>query len=486
LLSEITWRARKATKKAEALLGAGRYVDMGLRIYVVRRHAKGAIVIPGLAPVVSLRSVDFGGVYDRLLRKYVGPSERPRIWYANERAIDLIVHGSELPPGLLAYGGMGCGKTTGILAPWLVVRMLEFAKYAPIEIGGTAPTDPRLEEYITAVKRCMRADWYTYNDKKHLFRCRNGVKMRLLGTAPRSASQGSKIQSWNWGAVGIDELQDSIDEYKNILARGRRAPGGVYKRAATVTAKESPGWREFRDRIKASGQWAVSHFEGQTNPFVWPAYWDGLKSEYSERDYKRIVLAQDVGPERAVYSAFTRDDNVRPVPQVGAKDVTYSRVNAAALVGHDPGTLQDVSLVLKCFRVREGRGYAEHWYVIDEVTSPQSTTEEHVLQVRKQLQEVHDLQWPGEDEPKVLVRCDPQGDSDQRTDRSVYTTWRQAGFHIKSAAYSVSANGQKVTPKGRVPKEPDLRRERQAPPLHRLRREPQASGAQARGGARDE
>ena len=44
--------------------------------------------------------------------------------------------------------------------------------------------------------------------------------------------------------------------------------------------------------------------------------------------------------------------------------------------------------------------------------------------------------------PKVLVRCDPMGDSDSRTPTSVYATWKQAGFQIKSAAYNKRGEGK--------------------------------------------
>jgi hypothetical protein len=442
--AEITLRARRAVAKAESLLGPDRFVDMGLRLHVVRHHPKGAEVIPGLAPVASLRHVDFGGVYDRLRKRYVGPSKKPRIWYANERAIELIEHGDKLPNGILAYGGMGSGKTTGILAPWTVVRMLEFAQYAPIEIGGTAPTDPRLEEYVEALKQCMRPDWYRYNEKKHLFTCRNGVRIRLIGTAKRSAAQGSKIQGWNWGACGSDELEDSTDENLNIDARGRRAPKGEYKRLATVTAKDSSAWRELRDELKASKEWKVFHFEGPTNPFVWPIYWKKFASKCSRREYLRVVMGREVPSENALYGDFDREENVQPLPQVGARDITRSITGYDGLLGHDPGVIYDVSILLKAFRVKR----QVQWWVIAEYTTKRSTTDRHIRYVKKRLQKDHRLQLKGDDEPKVLVRCDPQGDSDNSTDRSVYIAWRQEGFMVKSAAYT-----KKGQPQGRVPRD---------------------------------
>jgi len=419
-----------------------RYVDFGVRLHVVQHDPHhGVEVIPGMAPVVSTAVHEFGGLLDTRTLQWVGPSERPRIWYASEAQAKLLLQ-QEGAPKVLCFGGMGAGKTR-TLAPWLLLRALELTGLG-VELGGTAPTHERLGMLVEALGELMPASWFTYRAKDRLFLLRNGVRIRLVATTPRSAALGSPIQGWSWAACVSDEIQDSMGADADIEARGRKAPKGVYRRFCTATQKESPEWRTFRDRKKSTGNWAVERLEGSSNAFVWPAYWESLRDEYDDRTYRRLVLAQDVGPERAVYPSWSRDDNLRPVPQVGARDITHARVGAHGLVGHDPGTLQDVSLLLKCYSVRG----EDHWYVVDEITTHQTTAEEHVAVVRKRLQERWDLQWPGEDEQKVLVRCDPQGDSDNKTDRSVYTTWRLAGFAIKSAAYT-----PKGQPKGRVPKD---------------------------------
>ena len=442
MLSETTWRLRRAVQEATSLVHGDRYVDFGVRVHVVKHDPHhGAEVIPGMAPVVSVATHERGGILDSRTMRWVGETKQPRIWYASEAQAALLFPPRGAPK-TLCFGGMGAGKTR-TLAPWLLLRALELTGLG-VELGGTAPTSERLGMLTEALGELMPESWYTYRAKERLFLLRNGVRVRLVATTPRSAALGSPIQGWSWAASVSDEIQDSIAANADIEARGRRAPGGVYRRFCTATAKDSPEWRTFRDRLKSTGNWGIERLEGSSNAFVFPAFWESLKSEYDERTYKRLVLAQDVGPERAVYPAWDRDANLRPVPQVGARPITHTRVGADALVGHDPGTLQDVSLLLRCYRVKD----EEHWYVEDEWTTSQTTTEEHALHVRSALQQKHDLLWPGEDEPKVLVRCDPQGDSDNKTDRSVYTVWRQAGIKILSAAYT-----PKGQPRGRVPKD---------------------------------
>ena len=442
MLSETTWRLRKALAEADGLVHGNRYVDMGVRVHVVRQDLEhGVETVAGTPPVVSVGTHEVGGMLDSRTLRIVGKSLKPRVWYASEAQARLLF-GLGTAPKVLCYGGMGAGKTR-TLAPYLLLRALELTGRC-VELGGTAPTIERLGMLTEALAELMPADWYTYRAKERLFLLRNGTRIRLVATTPRSAALGSPCQGWTWAASVSDEVQDQIAANADIEARGRRAPGGIYRRFCTATAKDSPEWRTFRDHLRSTGNWSIERLDGPSNAFVWPAYWESLKQELDARTYQRLVLAMDVGPERSVYPAYSRDDSVRPVPELGARDVTRQRVGAAGLVGHDPGTLQDVSLLLKCYEI----GGTDCWFVVDEITTSQTTTEDHVLTVQRRLQERWDLQWPGEDEPKVLVRCDPQGDSDNKTDRSVYTTWRLNGFEIKSAAYT-----PKGQPKGRVPKD---------------------------------
>jgi len=407
---------------------------MGVRIHVVQRDLeRGVEVISGMAPVVSIATHDVGGIWDCQLGRYVGPSDDPKIWYASERAIDLILHGDEFPRAILAHGAMGSGKTRGVLAQWVVLQCLRMAEFAPIEGGLTAPTDGRLEEAMGAIRGLMRADWYTYYAHSHLLRMRCGVTVRGLGTARRSASQGSRIQGWNWAFHAGDEIQDQVGENANIEARGRRAPHGIYRRLATATAKDTSEWRSLRQHLLGSGQWAERKLEGPSNPFTWPAYWESLKASMSEREYRQMVLAETLGPERAVYPAFDREHHLRPRPQVGARDVTLEKVGAAALLGHDPGASIDVTLMLKCYRIGHR---LDQWFVVDEWTTTGTTTQEHALHVRRLIREKWDIQWPEEDMPKAIVRCDPQGHTDAKTSENVYKIWKLAGFKIKSAVYN--------------------------------------------------
>jgi hypothetical protein len=164
-----------------------------------------------------------------------------------------------------------------------------------------------------------------------------------------------------------------------------------------------------------------------------------------------------------VYTAWDREQNLRPVPQIGAEDVTAEVLapwgrNLSVLVGHDPGKLYDVSLLLKAYRLRGQRRHS--WWVVDELTTSQTTTEQHVVELLKVARDrwgCNQLDWRGnaaEHGPRVFVRADPysnSGNDASAPDRSVYTIFRKAGLSILPAAMSASPAG--MTKAARVPKD---------------------------------
>jgi hypothetical protein len=189
----------------------------------------------------------------------------------------------------------------------------------------------------------------------------------------------------------------------------------------------------------------------------------------SPREFRRRYGAEDLPPDSATYPSWSRESNLihlgaRTVGR-GWVDVTERELkpwgNFQALVGHDPGTLCDVSLILKAYDVgRSAPGqngkqvsYTQTiWLVVDEITTESTTTEQHVAELLERAGERFGLNrrdWQGRsvEGPKMLVRADPYGNNDARPDRSCYTIFRNAGITIHPAAYT---NG--TTKPGRIPK----------------------------------
>ncbi len=256
--------------------------------------------------------------------------------------------------------------------------------------------------------------------------------------------------------------------------RGRTAPGGVYRQLCTATAKDTPKWRTARDALKAARQpngapvWHVARMEGPTNPFVHPSFWVKMEKTLPRRVYLRVVLAQDVSSEFATYPHWDRGRHLQPIPLIGATDVTAQVLsrwgpNNVVLAGHDPGRLQDVTTFYKAYRLNAramnqlGLRPSHHiWWCVGELTTPQTTTAQHIEALKPKIREwgCYQLDYKGRvrrDSPRCLFRIDPYGNSDNRTDISV-KQWFQRKHLI-----AINAADRQGINKGRIPKDPGIK-----------------------------
>lgn len=403
----------------------------------------------------------FGAVIDTRTYEWVEESPNPVVWLVSEEQRRLILHGDDLPLQIICEGAEGAGKTTGVLARWNILRAIERAGQH-LEFGCVAPTQARLERVRQALAEAMPPEWYSYRQRDWLFRFALGHQLRLVSAHRASEAEGSPVQGYDWGGGSGDEVQDQLHIVEDVRARGRRAPGGLFPMMLTATVKGTPQYRSFRARWAKTRRCGVQRLSGFENPYVAPEYWEARKHELTDREYRRRVLAQDVGPERALYPTWDRSQSLRPVPQLGVEDVTAQVLaglgpRLSLLAGHDPGKLFDVTLLLKAYRVAGERRHA--WWVVDEITTELTTTEQHTLALMPRVRDTwgcNQLDWrkqPSETSGRVLVHADPYSDSgndEKHPDKSVYTVLRRAGLIVLPAATVASVEKVKV---GRVPKE---------------------------------
>jgi len=450
-VSSLAWQRRAVERKIlDDADESDRYVDMGVLLSVVEMDLKAGFELePGKPPVKIVRQHRLGGMLDTWTRKIVGPSARPRYWQCSTQQEPLILHDAAQPVWTLIQGSEGAGKTV-TLAMWLYCRVLEHCGHDR-EIGVTAPVFARLGHVKKAIATLWDPKWYRWKERDQSYRFRAGPLVQLVSAHQQSENAGSPIQGANWVACASDELQDHFDREADIVARGRSAPGGIYKRLCTSTFKDSSEWRTFRDVASKAPDWRVAKLLGLDSPFVWPKHWERFRANgITAREYQRRVLAMDVGPEAQLYHTFRRTDdqgapaNVSPIP-LRAEDVTaevlapYGR-NMRVLIGHDPGQRQHVSEFLKAYRYPGDKTI--RWFVVDEITTPDATVEAHVAQVLKRLREqwsCNQLDWKGRvdtESAQALVRIDPHTRSgDAHPGQDVYTRWRAAGLIAKAAAY---------------------------------------------------
>jgi len=454
-VSSLAWKRRAIERQIEADADeSDRFVDMGVLLSVVEMDLQNGLELePGKPPVRIVRQHRLGGMLDTWTRQIVGPSARPRYWQCSPQQEPLILHDAAQPVWTLIQGSEGAGKTV-TLAMWIYCRVLEHCGHDR-EIGVTAPVFARLGHVKKAIATLWDARWYRWKERDQSYRFRAGPLVQLVSAHQQSEDAGSPIQGANWVACASDELQDHHDREADIVARGRSAPGGVYKRLCTSTFKDSTEWRNFRDTASKAPDWRVVKLLGLDSPFVWPRHWERFKANgITLREYQRRVLAMDVGPEAQLYHCWARSvdgapGNLRPIP-LGAVDVTAQVMapwgrNISVLIGHDPGKRQHVSLFLKAYQFVDDihRGdMRPRWFVVDEVTTPDSTVEAHVADVLKRTR----VRWkcnllnfdgrPSVDSPVALVRIDPHTrTSNAHPGQDFYTIWRKAGFVAKAAAY---------------------------------------------------
>lgn len=483
VLTASTYRRREFQRWLdEETASPDRYVDAHVQLHVVRKDPAGKETQPEVLEVV--RTHHFGGWIDtqwtppRLMTECArGPGVT---WYCSEDQEPVILHGAKCrdeetgkpcdwcesrpavtPAGSLALGGMGAGKTTaGVM--WTGLRWLEHIGTGE-EGGITAPTDTRIDLVLREMFNLFPSSWYRYSSARQIVTMCEGTLLRAVSTHKQSAAQGSRIQGFNWSFWFGDEMQDQIEEHVNIEARLRSAKGGAGKRLATATSKNSPDWRTWRDGLAAI-DWLSHQMIGTNSPFVAAEHWEKFRRGTSPNNYKRLVLAQDLPSELSEYPEWSREHNLILVPQLGWTDVTENELkaygaNRALLGGHDPGTLWDVTLLLRAYvknqhldayRRNKARPF---WVVRAEINTEQSTTEHHIAKLLEYAWANHLNQRDSNGRPslyskQMLVRADPAGNNDNRTDKSVYTQFANAGIHIKPAAYNATNDGH-----GRVPKD---------------------------------
>jgi hypothetical protein len=450
VLTNTAYRRRSIVREfANDVEATDRFVDIGVTLHVVRASPDGQQLIPGARPMVILRTYHFGGILDtkqdppRIVDGPDGISQNPQVWYCSEDQEPIILHADTAPVGELALGGMGAGKTTaGVI--WLYLRWLENLG-TRLEGGVTAPTETRLSLVFNELFRMWPTSWWSYNSESKIITLADGFRIRGVSTHRQSASQGSRLQGFNWLFWLGDELQDQTREFVDIQARLRAKADGQAKRLATATAKDAPEWRTLKDGLVESGDWTLHTLLGPRSPFVHPEHWERMKRATTDRDYRRLVLAEDLPSESRLYSSFSRTQNVCPIP-LGARKITsivLSRKTGdrrdALLIGHDPGAAKSGSVWLDAYEVPGRRGEVL-WWVRGELFTLHETVEQHATKAMAKTRSEFGCNVRADAE-MAHVRCQPLGSAEDKPDMSVFAIWKRIGFNIKAAQYSKTGQG---------------------------------------------
>jgi hypothetical protein len=450
VLTQTAYRRRQIVNEwSNEVESTERYVDIGVHLRIVRADPKGEILVPGGQPMIVVGERDYGGILDtkasppHILEGESGWSQHPQEWLCSEDQFHIIAHDDSEPIGKLALGGMGAGKTTaGVI--WIYLRWLENIGSRK-EGGITAPTETRLSTVMNELFSLFPPKWRTYNSETKIVTMCDGFRWRGVSTHRQSASAGSRLQAFNWIAILMDELQDQVEEFVHAMARLRSKVDGHSKRMATATAKDTPTWRDLKDNILGSGDWQLHTLLGPSSPFVHQDHWERMRRMTSERDYRRLVLAEDLPSESRLYHAFDRKENLRPIP-LGARKITsivLSRKTGeqqdALLIGHDPGAAKAGSVWLDAYEV-PGRKGEVLWWVRAELFTLHATHEQHAVQAMDITRKQFGVNIRPDSE-RAHVRTQPLGQAEDKPDLSVLAIWKRIGFNIRVAQYSKAGQG---------------------------------------------
>lgn len=443
-------REREAQRKLEKSR-IDRYVDFGVVLHVVvRDDANGEQLKPGAPKLRIIRTHRFGGMFDTVTKSWSGPSLAPVVWHVSVEQERIVLHDDAMPPGVWMQGSMGAGKTTAG-AIWLTLRVIKHATHKLAGGGGvTAPTDKRMEYLRVALFGAKDRDgerkggmwpssWFSWREGEQVCTTATGIQIEFRSSHIQSAAAGSPFQGQNWAFVLNDELQDYFELDGDIIMRGRAGWNDRYERFVTATPKDDPGYRTFQESIKNNEQdWFTQIVLGPNSPFIGDDHWERAKRGMSAREFARKVLAQDLPSELRTYHAFDRNHNLRPVPRVGAVDVTQRELQPwgrfRKLVAFDPGQTVHASALLSAHAaLKASPADAPDWFVTDEVIDQHATVETHILRLTRTLRDKYGLS-----PQDVLVRADPAGDTesdDQHPDLTVYKQFQRAGYAILAADY---------------------------------------------------
>lgn len=360
---------------------------------------------------------------------------------------DLTVPGTH---NFVANGIVVHNTTAGII--WVYLRWLEELGTRN-EMGITAPTETRLSLVFNELFKMFPSAWWRYNSETKILTLCDGFRVRGVSTHRQSASAGSRLQAFNWVALLDDEGQDSVDEFIHKMARLRSKTDGRAKRLMTVTAKDDPAFRTLEQQMLDSNVWMLHSLLGPNSPFISPEHWDTMKRSMTERDYRRLVLAEDLPSELRLYSTFDRKLNIRPIP-LGAKKVTSAIIekrtgakNRGVGIGHDPGTAKagsvwcDAYMLPKAVALEYGAPWDEPvWFARAELFTHQEGAEVHALKAMDITQKRFgcNLSPYGD---FAHVRSQPLGQAEDKPDRSTQAIWQRVGFEFKFSKYSKDGKG---------------------------------------------
>jgi hypothetical protein len=289
----------------------------------------------------------FGGVWDRLLKRYAGIWD-PRVgdgggWVGavpeKIRTVRVAQQHVEFIEDfwsrvILAVGGRRSGKTTGSLAPKIIILLLCAAGKAGEVLSPTYRQG--MNVWKAVLKHTPRHWWSKLLKSEKRMELVNGSSVQIL-SADREDSARSEGVAW----LAVDERQDVSEEaFGNALLS--TSDGGKYLQIAE-TGTIKPELRAHWDSLVKSESARIYPMTTKGNPFIdAQALIDIAEQFLDEATRARELEAKWPDLIGRCYYCFHEDDHVRDAVPAGLADITaaYCRehwdLDAQWIVSADP------------------------------------------------------------------------------------------------------------------------------------------------------
>jgi hypothetical protein len=247
-------------------------------------------------------------------------------WFrAKAEGRKLLLRGRPVYTGLF-HGGRRAGKTDLAAKAGVTYAIMRPGTWTWL----ISSSQPKTEELAEAVKDWLPVNWYDWRGAPYYqFTLPNGSVIWL-----RTAYDPEDLKRGRCDFAVFNEGQEIAEKAYGIVRAATADNGGLTLIAANPPDAPIGYWIEklFEEARAGKRQAVEFFFDNKLNPHVDYESLESMREDVDDRTYRREVLGEFLPRQDVVFHAWKsdgQDANVRPLPQVGAKDVTraFTRKN---------------------------------------------------------------------------------------------------------------------------------------------------------------
>ena len=264
----------------------------------------------------------YGGVWDSVLGRYVGiwdPScnawvgEVPKRIHIIKVAAQSLGFIEDFESSIcLALGGRRSGKTTGSMAPKILVLLLLLPGLPGVVLSPTYRQSKNV--WRAVLKLSPRKWWAVLHRTEHRMEMVHGSAVQFLSA---DTDDGARSEGSAW--VGIDERQDVGDEPAgNAMLSAAEGTCPIIIETATIKPELRDHWQQLMDSPTAK----VYRMRSRGNPFISHAIFDLAEEFLDKATIQRELESEWPDLVGRCYYPFQPDEHVWAYPRERMIDVT--------------------------------------------------------------------------------------------------------------------------------------------------------------------